>query len=81
MTFALAGTLPATQGEWLRSLSSYQDVLDAAVSVGSDEQDAIREATALHAMNHVAKCVPLATNRTLSHPDLLLSPTELGLES
>ncbi|GAA6023689.1 hypothetical protein JCM8202_006002 [Rhodotorula sphaerocarpa] len=50
-----SSTLPATQGEWLRNLSSYQDVLDAAVSVGSDEQDAIREATALHAMNHVAK--------------------------
>lgn len=51
------GSVPATQSDWLRMLSSYQDVLDSAVQVGSDEHDAIREATALHAMNHVAKSV------------------------
>ncbi|GAA5955794.1 hypothetical protein JCM8115_006856 [Rhodotorula mucilaginosa] len=48
-------SLPTTQSDWLRTLGSYQDVLDTALRVGTDEHGAVREAVALHAMNHVAK--------------------------
>ncbi|BGP47480.1 rRNA-binding ribosome biosynthesis protein utp25 [Rhodotorula kratochvilovae] len=48
-------SIPPTQSAWLRTLSTYQDVLFPRVAVGSDEHEAIREASALHAMNHVLK--------------------------
>ncbi|GAA5925880.1 hypothetical protein JCM3775_005142 [Rhodotorula graminis] len=48
-------SIPPSQSAWLRTLSTYQDVLCPRVVVGSDEHEAIREASALHAMNHVLK--------------------------
>ncbi|GAA5994583.1 rRNA-binding ribosome biosynthesis protein UTP25 [Rhodotorula paludigena] len=48
-------SVPPTQAAWLRTLSTYQDVLFPRVTIGSAEHDAIREASALHAMNHVLK--------------------------
>ncbi|BGP31450.1 rRNA-binding ribosome biosynthesis protein utp25 [Rhodotorula toruloides] len=48
-------SVPSTQAAWLRTLSTCQDVLFPKVEVGSDEHYAIREACAMHAMNHVLK--------------------------
>ncbi|GAA5868766.1 hypothetical protein JCM3774_003883 [Rhodotorula dairenensis] len=49
------GVLPTIQSDWFRTLGTYQDVLDTSLRIGSDEHAAVREAVALHAMNHVAK--------------------------
>ncbi|GAA5880912.1 hypothetical protein JCM1840_003630 [Sporobolomyces johnsonii] len=46
-------TIPPSQEAWLRTLSSYRDVLFPKVTL--DAHDDIRTAAAMHAMNHVLK--------------------------